>query len=68
MKNITKLFIVLFVWCHTVSFAQTVHYFKYTNPVVKINSAPIKNPWAGGLNSNIFNTIDLNGDGIKGLF
>ena len=39
-----------------------------TIPVTLDGVAPLKNPWAGGLNSPQFSPIDLNGDGVKDLF
>ncbi len=50
------------------SFASAQLYVKSTKPEVWVGSQKLKNAWAGGLNSTTFNTIDLNGDGIKDLF
>lgn len=67
MKTIIK---KTFIFCVLCSFSNIMlaQYIKYTNPQVIVNGQPLKNPWAGGLNSPMFNTIDLNGDGIKDLF
>ncbi len=67
MKTITNKAFILSVLC-AFSFTGFAQYAKYTNPQVIVNGQPLKNPWAGGLNSPIFNTIDLNGDGIKDMF
>jgi len=41
---------------------------RYDSIVVNINSNPIKNPWAGGLNFVQVSNIDLNLDGVEDLF
>lgn len=64
IKNVYTLITVLLI--HTYSNAQP--YVKYTSPQVFVSGQKLKNAWAGGLNAPIFNTIDLNGDGIKDLF
>ncbi len=67
MKTICRNLILQAIFCLFTlnSFSQ---YVKYTNPNVVVNGQSLKNPWAGGLNSAMFNTIDLNGDGLKDLF
>lgn len=67
MKTITTRAFILSVLC-AFTLSASSQYAKYTNPQVIVNGQPLKNPWAGGLNSAIFNTIDLNGDGLKDLF
>ena len=64
-KNILALTLGLMLNCIFLN-AQT--YQKITNVPVIVNGTHLKNPWVGGFDSPIFQTIDLNGDGIKDLF
>lgn len=64
LKIVLNLFLICFVIANT--YAQP--YAKYTTAEVFVNNQKLKNPWAGGLNACVFNTIDMNGDGIKDLF
>lgn len=42
--------------------------FSYDSTVdVRINDRVLDNPWAGGLNSGQYGTIDINGDGLEDL-
>ncbi|MBS1765215.1 MAG: T9SS type A sorting domain-containing protein [Bacteroidetes bacterium] len=43
-------------------------YSRFTTPKVYVNNQALANPWAGGLNSASYQTIDLNNDGLKDLF
>lgn len=40
---------------------------KYNSVPVIINGSQLEMPWAGGLNSPVFQATDLNGDGIRDL-
>jgi hypothetical protein len=44
------------------------YFNRYDSIPVTINSNTLKYPWAGGLNSCQFSTIDLNSDNIEDLF
>lgn len=58
----------LFLISLTISLVVVAQPFqKITGIPVLQNGAPLQMPWAGGLNAPIFNTIDLNSDGIKDL-
>ena len=68
-----------FVWplcfalwlCTAASYAQDFHDYGFVrSQYVAVQSSdeqPLLFPWAGGMNSVRFSTIDLNGDGIKDL-
>ncbi|MCG3166881.1 MAG: hypothetical protein POELPBGB_02664 [Bacteroidia bacterium] len=57
---------------HSLVFTQTLSaqpfFNRYDSIPVTINSNILKFPWAGGLNSCQFSTIDLNMDNIEDLF
>jgi hypothetical protein len=57
--------IVLFL--PLVSQAQFTYTLDQTIPVQDTNGGNLSFPWAGGLNSAQFNTMDLNGDGAEDL-
>ncbi len=50
--------------CNSI-FAQT--FVRDLNILVSVNGIQLDYPWAGGLTSPIFNTMDLNNDGFKDL-
>lgn len=66
-----RLFAFLFVpfsaFCVLNSSAQP-YFNRYDSIPVTINSNALKFPWAGGLNSCQFSTIDLNMDNVEDLF
>ena len=66
MKNKTLLLMAASFFINVAAFAQP--YAKSVKPQVFVNGIALNNAWAGGLNSTSFNTIDMNGDGIKDLF
>ena len=65
MKNLLTLS-VLFVTLQ-VCFAQNAKYRVLSVPVVR-NTLDLRDPWAGGLNSPQFSSIDLNHDNYMDLF
>ena len=48
--------------------AQPLDFQRNRNISVQIQNHSLQYPWAGGLNTPQFSTIDFNGDGIKDLF
>ncbi|MCE3279513.1 MAG: repeat protein [Bacteroidetes bacterium] len=67
MKRILFLTLLLISIVNQILLAQPLLQ-RYDSIPVKINSAFITNPWAGGLNFAQNSEIDLNMDGIKDLF
>lgn len=65
-KKLHHFFSFLFLILTTTLFAQP--YQPSLNIPVTQNGGLLKNPWVGGFDTPIFQTIDLNGDGIKDLF
>ena len=61
------LFTAITVFCNVNTFAQP-YFTRYDSIPVTINNNILKYPWAGGLNSCQFSTIDLNMDNIEDLF
>ncbi|MBX2961636.1 MAG: T9SS type A sorting domain-containing protein [Cyclobacteriaceae bacterium] len=60
-----RLITVLILTTH-IALAQFTYTFHHQVPVI-IDNDTLQMPWAGGLNTAQFNTIDLNGDGIDDL-
>lgn len=65
-KQKVSLLLILWLVTNSPSFAQ--FYFQYEQDIpVIINADTLKFSWAGGLNSGMYNTIDLNGDDRQDL-
>ena len=60
--------LIYFIFFYKCAFSQAVFSFRLdtTTTVTKVG-APLKMPFAGGLNSPVFCQIDLNGDGHNDL-
>ncbi len=65
MRNFC-VFLFSLLLINTTAFSQA--FVKYTSPIVIKNGQPLRNAWAGGFNSAMFQAIDMNNDGKKDLF
>lgn len=63
--RVVILFLLSFT-CH-LGWSQTVHLWRDTSIKVFENNIQLKNAWAAGMNTAVFATIDLNGDGKMDL-
>ena len=69
MKFTLSITICISICCLTLNSKAQHFFFKRIDTVeVKIQGNAIKSPWAGGINSAQFSTIDLNHDGADDLF
>ncbi len=65
MKTQHFLFLLLFL----PAFAQAQYEFhRYDEVDISVDGSPLKNAWAGGINSGQLSRIDLNNDGLEDLF
>ena len=65
MRNI--IFFCSFVLSPLPSFGQLIYQYEQKIPVVEMENDTLTMPWAGGLNSPQYNTMDLDGDGDEDL-
>lgn len=66
-----RLFALLMIMLAVLSVNNSIaqpYFIRFDSIPVNINNNALKYPWAGGLNSCQFSTIDLNMDGIEDLF
>lgn len=59
--------LIFLLTCLQIPVALVQSFQKYNSVPVTINGNQLSMPWAGGMNSPMFQTTDLNGDGIKDL-
>jgi hypothetical protein len=63
MINFRIALIGYFIFLHVLINGQPVSMFRDTSIVVLHNTNRLENAWAGGMNTPVFGSIDLNGDG-----
>ena len=59
---------ILFLAFSSIIEAQNIFFKRVDSIAVEIQGSPLKSPWAGGINSAQFSTIDLDHDGNEDLF
>jgi len=59
---------ILFLGFSSIIEAQNIFFKRVDSIAVEIQGTPLKSPWAGGINSAQFSTIDLDHDGNEDLF
>lgn len=66
LKEKLSIFYLVWLIAYTPGFAQFAFEYEHHIPVVK-DGDTLKMPWAGGINAGVYNTLDINGDGLDDL-